>query len=145
MLLSQRGYIAPWATLRQQITYGMVYASTVSEDRIIAAVDFAGLGELVVRFGGLDAPVDIDSWAGLSGGQKQRICIARLVLRKPKFALLDEATSAVPEDFEALVYQKLMGDGVTVISVSQRPQSVAKFHHRALEIRENGSYTLTDF
>jgi ABC-type uncharacterized transport system fused permease/ATPase subunit len=144
MLLTQRGYIAPWATLRQQITYGMTQASSVAEDRIVAAIDFAGLGDLVVRCGGIDAPVDIDTWAGLSGGQKQRVCIARLVLRQPAFALLDEATSAVPEDFEVRVYQRLLADGVTVISVSQRPQSVARFHQRLLDIRENGSYSLTD-
>jgi len=53
----------------------------------------------------------------LSGGQRQRVCIARAILRDPKYLLLDEATSALDtkseRQVEAALAKLLSRDAVT--------------------------------
>lgn len=56
--------------------------------------------------------------ARLSGGQRQRISIARALLRQAPILILDEATSAVDPDTEALVHEslsRLMKNRTTII------------------------------
>ena len=69
----------------------------------------------------------------------QRLCIARLFLRKPKFALLDEATASVPEAFETEVYERLAADGVTCITVAHRVDNLVKFHTQQLRLDAEGN------
>jgi len=64
----------------------------------------------------------------LSGGQKQRIAIARVLLRKPKILFLDEATSSLDAESEALVQDSIDNliklGGMTVILVAHRLSTV---------------------
>eukprot|EP01116_Phalansterium_solitarium_P008385 TRINITY_DN2223_c0_g1_i1.p2 TRINITY_DN2223_c0_g1~~TRINITY_DN2223_c0_g1_i1.p2 ORF type:complete len:430 (-),score=198.35 TRINITY_DN2223_c0_g1_i1:127-1416(-) len=123
----QQPYMAP-GTLRDQITYPLSFTglSTQSVDkRLDELMSLVELSYLVEREGGWNASRD---WADvLSGGEKQRVAMARLFYHKPAFGILDECTSAVSVDVEAKIYETCSRLGITIFTVSHRPQ--LKSHH----------------
>jgi ATP-binding cassette subfamily B multidrug efflux pump len=62
----------------------------------------------------------------LSGGQKQRISIARALVRKPRFLILDDCTSAVDTATESHIKDALKeyASGLTCLLITQRISSV---------------------
>lgn len=63
---------------------------------------------------------------GLSAGQKQRIALARILYRKPKILILDEATSSLDVDSETIIVDLIrnIGPECTVISIAHRPKTI---------------------
>ena len=64
--------------------------------------------------------------ANVSGGQKQRLCIARALLKKPKILILDDSTSAVDTQTDALIRRAFREElpDITKIIIAQRVASV---------------------
>ena len=64
--------------------------------------------------------------ANVSGGQKQRLCIARALLKKPKILILDDSTSAVDTQTDALIRKAFREElpDITKIIIAQRVASV---------------------
>ena len=149
--LSQRPYLVA-GTLRDQLLYplpprsvwraappadrlafarlprGRTPASGV-DDALAAALDAVGLDYLLTRGRGFDA---VQPWVDtLSGGEKQRLALARLLFHRPRFAVLDEATSAVSADGEADLYAAVIDAGITVLSIAHRP-ALKRFHSRVV-------------
>lgn len=123
------------------------------EERLEAALDAVGLDYLLARVGGNGgadagkpgAPVTARGWdqvqpwtETLSGGEKQRLAMARLLFHAPRFAVLDECTSAVSADGEAELYAATAEAGITTLSVAHRP-ALKKYH--ALAVHFDGSQT----
>ncbi|WP_435205104.1 ATP-binding cassette domain-containing protein [Tateyamaria sp. 1078] len=91
-------------TLRDNLNLTMLERD---DNRLMEALDFAGLGEFVRNHHkGLDLEI-LDGGQGLSIGQRQSIGWARLWLQDPKICLLDEPTAALDQRLEATLVSRL--------------------------------------
>ncbi|MDX5414114.1 MAG: ATP-binding cassette domain-containing protein, partial [Rhodobacterales bacterium] len=106
-------------TLRENLTFNLLERD---DDRLLQALDFAGLGQFVKAHPrGLDLELG-DGGAGLSIGQRQSVGWARLWLQNPSVCLLDEPTAALDQRLEATLISRLEGwlEGRTVIIATHR-------------------------
>ena len=89
---------------------------------------------------GLDA---IRDWGDeLSLGEQQRLSFARLLFTRPKFAILDEASSALDIAAETTCMQLLVDDEIGLLTIAHRP-SVVRYHQLMLTMETDGSTTTT--
>lgn len=111
-------------TLRENITYGV--GRDVEQEEIEAAARAASIHEVIESF-----PDGYNTLVGergvtLSGGQKQRVAIARTILKNPRILILDDSTSSVDTETEAVIraaLEQLMKNRTTFI-IAHRVQSV---------------------
>ena len=92
---------------------------------------------------GLDTPVG-EGGMRLSGGERQRVSIARAFLKDAPILLLDEVTSALDAENEAVLTATLeeLSRGRTVVVIAHRLSTVMKAHSVAvLSGRETGEVT----
>lgn len=128
MFIPQRPYLSV-GTLRDQVIYPHteldMQENLRRDSELERILEDAKLGHLLAREGGWDTRKE---WKDvLSGGEKQRMAIARLLYHEPKYAFLDEGTSAVSSDVEGLLYDTCKDRGITVITISTRA-SLRKYH-----------------
>jgi len=89
----------------------------------------AALGQAAAEFVMTRLPEGLNTRAGpggrwLSGGERQRIGIARALLRKPGFLVLDEPTAALDNDTQAKLMDALAGleHSMSVVLITHRPE-----------------------
>lgn len=114
-------------TVRDNIAYGKPDASLEEVVRAAVAANADGFIRQLPR--GYDTPLD-EAALTLSGGQRQRIAIARALLTDPEFIILDEATSSLDSESEALVQEaieRLMA-GRTALVIAHRLSTVRRAH-----------------
>lgn len=123
-------------TIRENILFPSPNASEASLD---AAVKAAYVNEFTDRFEeGLDTLIG-ERGVKLSGGQRQRIAIARAVLADPKILILDEATSNLDTESEALIQKSLaqLTKGRTTFVIAHRLSTIRKADQ--ILVIENGA------
>ncbi|HEX6259440.1 MAG TPA: ABC transporter ATP-binding protein/permease [Woeseiaceae bacterium] len=126
--LPQRPYL-PLGTLRNALSYpGSPDAFSDAEVR--QALERCDLGNLVAK---LDRTERWDK--ELSLGEQERLAFARLLLHKPSWVFLDEATAALDEDSQRHVMSMFKEElkSTTVLSIGHRPD-LADYHTRTLQL-----------
>jgi putative ATP-binding cassette transporter len=128
MFLPQRPYM-PLGTLRGAVTYP-ANRRRFTDEEIAAALTRVGLGEFASR---LD---DDERWDRLmSLGQQQRLAFGRVLLHKPRWVFLDEATAALDEENQRRVmsiFDEELADS-SIFSIGHRP-GLEDFHKRTLQL-----------
>lgn len=99
-----------------------------TESELQNAVKAAYVNEFTDRFDeGLDTLIG-ERGVKLSGGQRQRLAIARAILANPKIIILDEATSSLDTESEALIQKslsELIKDRTTIV-IAHRLSTIKK-------------------
>ncbi|MGH7986923.1 MAG: ABC transporter ATP-binding protein/permease [Candidatus Binataceae bacterium] len=130
IFLPQRPYMI-LGTLRDQLCYPR--AGGFSDEQLRDVLTEVNLANLPERVGGLDAD---KNWAEiLSTGEQQRLAFARMLLNRPRYAFLDEATSGLDLATEELLYERLARTPICFVSVGHRP-SLRRFHQNVVEFRD---------
>ncbi len=112
-------------TIRENLLFARADATP---DELHEAARQAHVLEFTDRFpDGLDTVIG-ERGVKLSGGQRQRVTIARAVLANPRILILDEATSSLDTESEALIQESLQGllRGRTTFVIAHRLSTIQR-------------------
>jgi len=112
-------------TVKENILYGRLGAS---DEEAMAAARAANAHQFITALPqGYDTETG-ERGAKLSGGQRQRIAVARALLKDPRVLILDEATSSLDAESEALVQEALerLMKGRTTLVIAHRLSTIRR-------------------
>ena len=110
-------------TIEGNIAYGR---PNCSFEEVVKAAKIANAHDFILQLPeGYDTIVG-ERGVGLSGGQKQRISLARALLKDPSIIILDDTTSAVDMETEAIIQSELsrIDSNQTVFIIAHRISSI---------------------
>ncbi len=110
-------------TIRDNIAFARPDAS---DEEVEAAAKIAHCDEFIQRFDDAYETVVGERGVKLSGGQRQRVAIARAILADPRILILDEATSSLDSESEALIRDGLqtLRRGRTTFVIAHRLSTI---------------------
>jgi subfamily B ATP-binding cassette protein MsbA len=112
-------------TIRENVAFSRPEAS---EEDVLAACRIARVDEFAEGFPDKYDTVVGERGVKLSGGQKQRVSIARAILADPRILILDEATSSLDSESEALIQEGLsyLMRGRTTFVIAHRLSTIRR-------------------
>ena len=110
-------------SIRENVSFARPEAS---EEEILRACRIARVDEFAETFEKKYDTVVGERGVKLSGGQKQRVSIARAILADPRILILDEATSSLDSESEALIQEglKFLMRGRTTFVIAHRLSTI---------------------
>jgi putative ATP-binding cassette transporter len=135
LFLPQRPYMI-LGSLRSQLLYGVTRKSLLDRE-LIHVLERVRLTEMYRRVGGLDTILD---WPNILGtGEQQRLAFARLLLIRPSIVFLDEATTAMDQSLEELLYSLVPEYAQKFVSTGD-VATIGKFHEHVLTLAGDGTW-----
>jgi ABC-type multidrug transport system fused ATPase/permease subunit len=112
-------------TIRENVAFARPAAT---EEEILAACHIARVDEFAESFENKYDTIVGERGVKLSGGQKQRVSIARAILADPRILILDEATSSLDSESEALIQEGLryLMQGRTTFVIAHRLSTIRR-------------------
>ncbi|MGA9883955.1 MAG: ABC transporter ATP-binding protein [Candidatus Acidiferrales bacterium] len=112
-------------TIRENVAFARPDAT---EEAVLAACRIARVDEFAEQFEKKYDTVVGERGVKLSGGQKQRVSIARAILADPRILILDEATSSLDSESEALIQEGLryLMRGRTTFVIAHRLSTIRR-------------------
>ncbi len=110
-------------TIKSNILYGNASAS---DDEIINACKFAAAQDFIEKLPNKYDTIIGENGIKLSGGQKQRLSIVRAILKDSSIILLDEATSSLDSESEAIIQKAIenLTKNKTTIIIAHRLSTI---------------------
>jgi ABC-type multidrug transport system fused ATPase/permease subunit len=112
-------------TIRENIAFARPHAT---EEQIMEACRIARVDEFAEGFEKKYDTIVGERGVKLSGGQRQRVSIARAILADPRILILDEATSSLDSESEALIQEGLryLMQGRTTFVIAHRLSTIRR-------------------
>ena len=112
-------------TIRENVQFSR---PTASEAEVLEACRIARVDEFAERFPEGYETIVGERGVKLSGGQRQRISIARAILANPRILILDEATSSLDSESEAMIQEGLayLMRGRTTFVIAHRLSTIRR-------------------
>jgi ABC-type multidrug transport system fused ATPase/permease subunit len=131
-------------TIRENIAFSKPGAT---EEDLMRAIRIARVDEFCERFPDKYETIVGERGVKLSGGQRQRVSIARAILANPRILILDEATSSLDSESEALIQEGLnfLMKGRTTFVIAHRLSTIRRADQILVveggEILERGTHS----
>ena len=103
-----------------------MWDESIEDFAMVVACNNAQIHHEIMERPGAYQGVVTERGKNFSGGQRQRIEIATALAKEPTILLMDEGTSALDPETEAKVMQHLYHEGMTMIMIAHRLETIAQ-------------------
>lgn len=139
--LPEQPYLPPSKLKHLLLVLSNGDAATATDEEVRSVLKDVGLGPVITRNNGFE---DECNWeAILSFEERQLMSVARVILSKPAFVLMDRPDSALQPDAQKRVLRILNERGISSILFS-RGSADPEVHDSFLELNYDGSWTWID-